>query len=1516
MKEILLMSGTPGDDFLIVGDGNGQFVNGEAGNDTLVGGGGNTQLLRGGDDADSLQGGNGSSQDLDGDAGNDTLVAGGGHGQRLFGHADADSLQGGSSQFQYLYGDDGNDTLVAGGGSAQELHGGDGDDSLQGGNYISQSSYDPAQFLNGLAGNDTLVGGGGNDQILRGGDGDDSLQGGNGVGQYLYGDAGNDTLVGGLGNNTLIGGNGTDWASYAPGTGAVTVDLGAGTSSDGSGNDSLTGIENALGGNGDDSILGDGLANVLDGGAGNDTLDGGLGNDTLIGGAGNDILDPGTAASGGADLVLGGDGTDTLVLAARPADYSFTTSGASFFVSSAAGVNVEVDGVERVAFGVTALELAAGATPLTVVDFGALYPGSSSDGVGVPPLAFSDTISAAGGTTQVLIDLRDIRFNDYDPDGGVQALVGFNTITPAGVSTTALLTALDVDAAGFDGALYPFGLLVVDLTSPLTAPIKLQYRSVLEDQAFGTSDVSSEATITINPVHAVNDRIIGSFGAETFIPYATLLANDGPGAVFGGISNAYIFGGSIVDNPVRGGIVIDYPGLSPNPAFFQYSLAGFPGSASVDVQLTNSPPITTPIARVVTPGTSFFLSFDDIRYKPGNFDPDGGSEPLVNVSGAASLGVTYSLSANGIDFTFPSTYSGGFSLEYTLTDQPLLARSLPGTITFLTAAPPAPVTMNEVLNWGINSDGRTIFEGGFRGFGQIFARELLANDTVMPGTIVVTSINDTTPGTANLAIQAIQYAIPPFNGVTSRSDTAFGFEFKDNFIGSDTYQYTIFDPLGRSATGLITLNVNIPQPVLTNNVILVPIGAASVTVSAAEILGNDAFFGTGAIAEILPNAVITNNDSGVSIGGGYTRINGFTLTFDPARTLDSYEFYVRTFDTAAAGGSASGLQKVTFQQGSSGSSGPTEGNDTLIGTEGADTIDALGGDDSVLGLGGNNSLLGSNGNDTLVAGGSNGQQVFGGNDADSLLGGTNNDYLDGGAGNDTLSGGAGNDTLDGGNGTDWLSYADATGSVTVDLGAGRSSGADGDDSLIGIENIRGGNFADSLLGGNGADLILVGDDGNDTLVAGGGVNQALSGGNDADSLQGGNGVGQVLYGDTGNDTLVAGGGNDQALFGGADADSLLGGTNNDYLDGGAGNDTLSGGAGNDTLIAGNGTDSLLGGADADSLLGGNGVYQRLSGGAGNDTADSLQGGNGEFQNLAGDAGNDTLVAGVGNNQQLYGGDDADSLLGGTNNDYLDGSAGSDTLNGGDGNDTLDGGNGTDWLSYADATGAVTVDLGAGTNAGAAGNDTFTGFEAVRGSASSDSILGSTDNDNIIGGLGNDTLVGGAGTSDYVLYVNATGSVTVDLLNRVSFGADGNDSLVGFEAVLGGAGNDSLLGDAGNNTLSGGAGDDTLNGGAGNDAVTGGSGNDLYFVNDTSDQIIELTGGGADTVISSVSISMPEQVEALQIAAGVTGITLTGGEGNDMLIGNGLANTFVGGAGDDVILAGNVTLADIYALFGP
>lgn len=62
-------------------------------------------------------------------------------------------------------------------------------------------------------------------------------------------------------------------------------------------------VDNATGGAGNDTIIGNAIANVLKGGVGNDTISGGGGNDTLIGGIGVDIL-------------TGGDGTDTFVFAA------------------------------------------------------------------------------------------------------------------------------------------------------------------------------------------------------------------------------------------------------------------------------------------------------------------------------------------------------------------------------------------------------------------------------------------------------------------------------------------------------------------------------------------------------------------------------------------------------------------------------------------------------------------------------------------------------------------------------------------------------------------------------------------------------------------------------------------------------------------------------------------------------------------------------------------------------------------------------------------------------------------------------------------------------------------------------------------------------------------------------------------------------------------------------------------------------------------------------------------------
>ena len=86
-----------------------------------------------------------------------------------------------------------------------------------------------------------------------------------------------------------------------------------------------TWIENAVGGGGDDTLIGNTIANTLTGNAGNDTINGGDGNDTLYGGAGNDRLTGGA----GNDQLHGGDGADTAVFSDAYANYLITFDAAS-----------------------------------------------------------------------------------------------------------------------------------------------------------------------------------------------------------------------------------------------------------------------------------------------------------------------------------------------------------------------------------------------------------------------------------------------------------------------------------------------------------------------------------------------------------------------------------------------------------------------------------------------------------------------------------------------------------------------------------------------------------------------------------------------------------------------------------------------------------------------------------------------------------------------------------------------------------------------------------------------------------------------------------------------------------------------------------------------------------------------------------------------------------------------------------------------------------------------------------
>lgn len=268
----------------------------------------------------------------------------------------------------------------------------------------------------------------------------------------------------------------------------------------------------------------------------------------------------------------------------------------------------------------------------------------------------------------------------------------------------------------------------------------------------------------------------------------------------------------------------------------------------------------------------------------------------------------------------------------------------------------------------------------------------------------------------------------------------------------------------------------------------------------------------------------------------------------------------------------------------------------------------------------------------------------------------------------------------------------------------------------------------------------------------------------------------------------------------------------------------------------------------------------------------------------------------------------DAIAGGGGNDYIYGGPGDDSITG-DIPDTTTGSEGND-LDILLASGVV--DFGSGTAGndhiyGGAGNDDISGDDgddylygeadndSIDGDAGADYIDGGTGNDDISGDDGNDTIYGGDG-SDFIDGGTGDDSLSGDAGIDYIFGNDGAD------VIYGGADNDSLFGGPGNDIIYGNDGDDVLNGGTGIDALVGGLGDDIYVIDDSSDSITESAGEGSDYVISSVSYTLPTNVEHLALD-GIADIDGTGNADSNILLGNDGANVLNGAGGVDVVSAG-------------
>jgi len=442
--------------------------------------------------------------------------------------------------------------------------------------------------------------------------------------------------------------------------------------------------------------------------------------------------------------------------------------------------------------------------------------------------------------------------------------------------------------------------------------------------------------------------------------------------------------------------------------------------------------------------------------------------------------------------------------------------------------------------------------------------------------------------------------------------------------------------------------------------------------------------------------------------------------------------------------------------------------------------------------------------------------ITGNASANTLDGAGGVDTLSGLGGDDILRGGTGADTLDGGQGFDLADYSDKSAVVVADFGSGTLTvGGVSEDTLISIEGVIGGSGNDSLTGSGGLDR-LNGGLGDDYLKGAGG----------ADDLDGGDGEDIADYSDktqtvtvtlngsadvtvtvakVAEDTLanienVTGGsardvltGDDLAneLRGGGGSDALTGGGGDDLLDGGIANDVLKGGAGDDTYVidhAGDlATEALNQGTDLVQssvtwALGANFENLTLTGtGAVNGTGNGLN----------------NVITGNYRANILIGGNGDDVLQGGEGNDRLDGGAGVDTMEGGLGNDTYVVSNTLDILTELAGEGADTIEARIGwTLADNFENLTLTGINNAAGTGNSvaNIILGN-DANNVLSGLG---------------------------------------------------GNDRLEGNGGNDTLLGGDGADILRGGSGLDTMTGGAGGDRFLFDEA--ELAGLTSATCDRIV--------------------------------------------------------------------
>jgi Ca2+-binding RTX toxin-like protein len=1256
------------------------------------------------------------------------------------------------------------------------------------------------------------------------------------------GGAGNENLVG-TSNGELILGNG--------GRDTITGNGGADVLSGGTGNDwIILGDQNGviLGDDGVDDLYGGAGNDVIYGGAGNDDATSGSGHDVVYGGAGDDRLD----GDGGNDTMYGGAGNDTL-------------SGG---------------GVPR---------------------------------FGVPVILLSGSDVLDGGDGFDIVDIQNEVVNGSLIDAQIDLETGWISWT-RGVADERILNFEGAFGSGANDTLIGNGLAnKLDGSSGNDSVLGAAGNDTITDALGDDTIYGGSGDDSIGDFDG-SDVIFGGDGADWIYDtydYATTANND---QIFGGAGNDTIYsyvGTDLID----GGDGVDLLDLSFVPA----------GDSGTLVNLTSG------IINGTFPDT--LVSIEDVIGASGN-DSIVGSSAANNLSGLGGMDTLFGEAENdtlqggsGNDWLDGGT--GSDSIVGGTGDDTYVVDSASDVITELTNEGTDVVQSSVSWTLGANFENLILTASAESGSGNTAANILIGNalGNVLSGADGDDSLdggagNDTLFGGAgsdrvtfdvNIGDLSIAGGVNALivTSAASGTDTV-GNDVETFILDGQSFTYAQLATFFVTTTANGVVNGTASSDLI--NLSFVDAGGESVRDSTS--LHDTVFAGAGNDTILL----LSGNDLGYGGSGN---------------------------DTLSGG---AGNDSLVGNEGNDSLSGDV-GNDTLMGFDGNDALLGGDGDDSLNGGSGADTLFGGAGNDTFSIEGTvsgdlvdeasgSGTDLVISSDSYALTSGVENltllevagsvaigtgnelnNVITGNSGNNVLSGGAGADTLSGGAGADSLNGGDGQDSMAG--GAGRDTYFVNDVGDIVFETSS--SDYDSVI--SEVSFVLASHVENLTLVAG---SVAVTGQ--------GNGNGNILTGNEKSNLL-------QGMSG---FDILYGGAGNDTLDGGVDGDTLHGGTGDDLYIvddtydqvvelANEGFDVVQASANCNLTGQAEGVENLiLLGtavvGGGNALANTITG-NAQSNSIRAGAGSDTVFGGDGRDT-LSGEEHDDSIHGGNGNDIIDGGVGNDSMAGGFGDDTFyvesvgdtifeSVGEGTDTvettINYVLGANLENLILRGGTATKGTGNslaNTIYGNNNINnelfGEAGNDTLYSGAGNDTLTGGAGDDVLSGGLGNDEYIF--EDAGDVIVEGLNAgtdivrssVSAVLAGNveDLQLSGSAAIDGTGNvlaNVLTGNSSNNRLVGMDGSDTLSGLGGADTLEGGLGDDTYLIEDASDFIVEEAFGGFDFVLSSVDHVLSAEIETLTLIGAAfqgTGNTLA-----NLIVGTASANLLFGAEGDDVLRGG-------------